>query len=554
MKFQTLVLCISLIIISLISLKFIHTEQLNRSLYHTTEEIDNEMNALLNGKCSGLLTQTLLRETKTAYNFNQDTINTFSKYLKYYTLTKPNNLKRPKIKIFILAGEHARELIAVELVLYFMKYICSNPKNIENILDTTEFRIIINSNPLGRQEVEAGNYCKRTNFNNIDLNRNWNIGWDTNEGNNGEQNPGSKPFSEVETTFTKDALEDFKPEVFLSIHSGVYGLFYPYASKMEEATYNISSIKTILSEVKSIFCQNCLIGQPSKLIGYKSPGNCMDYAYDVLKIPFSMAWEIYTNENVDDDDLIEIRKKEDNFANEINKANKTANNNTNIISEKINNTLNNINIDGNFNSANINGGSIGNSFGSNPNNGNFNNANGNNNNSNLNAYTDQFTANTNAINNMNIGMNNMQNIPTNMNNFNNGDNNYSNPQSSSPSSDSNSNNNSSYPDDITDFSIPSKLLDGPLSPENFISNDLSFLEIKVQSKLKSSLKSSLKSNMKLRSEIESIDSKNRDYTAEEKNTCLNLFNPNDRVGYEYIIGKWMKALVYMIKRVHNFYK
>jgi len=44
-----------------------------------------------------------------------------------------------------------------------------------------------------------------------------------------EEKPGSNPFSEIETQFVRDSVRSFKPLMFLSIHSGVFGLFYPYA-------------------------------------------------------------------------------------------------------------------------------------------------------------------------------------------------------------------------------------------------------------------------------------------------------------------------------------
>jgi hypothetical protein len=52
----------------------------------------------------------------------------------------------------------------------------------------------------------------------------------------------------------------------------------------------------VLNNVKSKFCSACQLGQPSKLIGYKSSGTCLDYIYDTYKVPYSLAWEIYSNE------------------------------------------------------------------------------------------------------------------------------------------------------------------------------------------------------------------------------------------------------------------
>ncbi len=81
--------------------------------------------------------------------------------------------------------------------------------------------------------MENGNYCTRTNDNKVDINRNWDIFWNKDILLN-DENPGDKPFSENETKFIRDAVKSFNPKLFLTIHSGVYGLYYPYAYLEEE--------------------------------------------------------------------------------------------------------------------------------------------------------------------------------------------------------------------------------------------------------------------------------------------------------------------------------
>lgn len=54
----------------------------------------------------------------------------------------------------------------------------------------------------------------------------------------------------------------------------------------------------ILTQLKKELCSACSVGDPPKILGYKASGSCMDYIYEKLKVPFSMAWEIYTNEKV----------------------------------------------------------------------------------------------------------------------------------------------------------------------------------------------------------------------------------------------------------------
>ena len=55
-------------------------------------------------------------------------------------------------------------------------------------------------------------------------------------------------------------------------------------------------LKGVLDEIKDKFCKSCEVGSASLKIGYQSSGTCLDYIYDKLNVPYSFAWEIYTNE------------------------------------------------------------------------------------------------------------------------------------------------------------------------------------------------------------------------------------------------------------------
>jgi hypothetical protein len=55
-------------------------------------------------------------------------------------------------------------------------------------------------------------------------------------------------------------------------------------------------MKSALNEIKNKFCSFCKLGSPSLLIGYKSSGTCLDYAFKKLNVPYAFAWEIFSNE------------------------------------------------------------------------------------------------------------------------------------------------------------------------------------------------------------------------------------------------------------------
>jgi hypothetical protein len=49
-----------------------------------------------------------------------------------------------------------------------------------------------------------------------------------------QTNSGPKPFSEPETQAVRDLLKEYKPNMYLSIHSGSAGLYTPHAYSMDE--------------------------------------------------------------------------------------------------------------------------------------------------------------------------------------------------------------------------------------------------------------------------------------------------------------------------------
>lgn len=256
------------------------------SFYHTTLQIDEELNNIH---------QNCLPNVNISIHSSSEI-----PLLKYYDITSSG--KNNKDNIFLLAGEHAREMISPELAYHFIKALCKD-KSYNELLKDNNFRIIVNANPNGRQKVEKGEYCYRTNANDVDLNRNWGYKWSNSTTGSDEENPGPYPFSEKETQFIKSALSSFNAKVFLSIHSGTYGLFHPYAysNKKIKKEDDLHHMINILKAIQSKYCKQCYVGSPAETLNYFSYGNCLDYAYDVLKIPYSFAWEIYSGETINEE-------------------------------------------------------------------------------------------------------------------------------------------------------------------------------------------------------------------------------------------------------------
>jgi hypothetical protein len=217
------------------------------------------------------------------------------------TIKHPN--VKPVNKNFYLFGEHARELISPESGLHLIKALCGETSladKARDVLQDSEFQIIVNGNPRSRSHVEQGDFCLRVNENGIDLNRNWDEEWaPVAEFDTVDTNPGPKAFSEPETQLFKKLVSDYRPTNFLTIHSGTRGMYMPWAYDMHHlAKRNQPEMMQILKTLDSKYCE-CPFGAAGKEVGYSCPGTCLDWVYDKLKTPYSFAFEIYIGPEYD---------------------------------------------------------------------------------------------------------------------------------------------------------------------------------------------------------------------------------------------------------------
>mmetsp|Transcript_46536 Transcript_46536/g.122906 ORF Transcript_46536/g.122906 Transcript_46536/m.122906 type:complete len:395 (-) Transcript_46536:48-1232(-) len=259
--------------------------------YHSTDEIHNELTRL-SSTCSSIMSMDTVEKSDPAGG---------SVSIDYVSVKKKDS--SPKNKMFMLFGEHARELISPESALHFLQTLCGETSvKPGNVLDNTEFQIVLNGNPNSRKKVEGGDYCLRVNQNGVDLNRNWDEKWDGSSAFGGpDTNPGSAPFSESETQIFRDLVTDYGPSTFLTVHSGTMGMYMPWAYDMEHlATRNNKNMRELLVNLDKQYCQ-CPYGAAGKEVGYSCPGTCLDYVYDKLNCSYSFAFEIYTGHMYRDD-------------------------------------------------------------------------------------------------------------------------------------------------------------------------------------------------------------------------------------------------------------
>lgn len=261
------------------------------NLYHTKEETFKILDYLSRGGCKNPMTRHSLQSD---INKNEEIV--------YYSLNgkTPSPSQKKTVMIF---GEHSRELLSSEQALFLIRQLCGDlhdfDKNtVDSILNINNIIIVPMVNVPGREKVEAGDYCWRTNENNIDLNRNWDSHWDGSL-KDSDQTPGSCPFSEWQTRSLKTLLTTVHPDIFISTHSGALGLYTPLAyKKIDFEKLSISDAKKLNSMVNLMkvlndkYCK-CKAGSIGNELWYLCPGTCLDYAYENLNIQYTFAFEIY---------------------------------------------------------------------------------------------------------------------------------------------------------------------------------------------------------------------------------------------------------------------
>jgi hypothetical protein len=257
--------------------------------YHSTDDIHRELVALA-GRCPSMQIRSVEGVGMDGSRRTIDVINVGASGVSVN-------------KNFMLFGEHARELISAESGLHFVKTLCGEThlsSKAASVLQSNEFEIVVNGNPGSRRSVELGNFCLRVNPNGVDLNRNWDEKWEPQPHlAPHDTNPGSAPFSEPETRVFKKLVENYKPSMFLTVHSGTKGMYMPWAYDMHHlAKRNQQEMMQILRDLDAEHCQ-CPFGAAGKEVGYACPGTCLDWVYDHLRAAYSFAFEIYTTKSHD---------------------------------------------------------------------------------------------------------------------------------------------------------------------------------------------------------------------------------------------------------------
>lgn len=217
---------------------------------------------------------------------------------------------KPPVRYALFFGEHGRELISAEVGMYLLKAFCGRAdvdadvrQRAQELLSHAEILVLPNVDESGRRYAEQHHYCQRGNYEGVDLNRNWGYKWG--EDLDGGNDKGARPFSEPESQIARDHLEAFKPDAFLSVHSGDRALWTPGAYDIDDtatkrqlgASWN--TLLSIASNVNDYTKCDCRVGAPGKVANVRHPGTSIDYAGLKMNVPYAMAWEIWLDQKRD---------------------------------------------------------------------------------------------------------------------------------------------------------------------------------------------------------------------------------------------------------------
>jgi hypothetical protein len=136
----------------------------------------------------------------------------------------------------------------------------------------------------------------------VDLNRNFKEAWDALDGNSDTLGAvdyrGPSAESEIETKALIKAGTEFKPMLYVDVHTGAFTQLTPYScnmTKLNDVTYNrheglVEHVQR--SQTEPFVHAKPTHGQGSLLL-YVATGTTMDFFYNTLGTPYAYTWETF---------------------------------------------------------------------------------------------------------------------------------------------------------------------------------------------------------------------------------------------------------------------
>tara|TARA_B100000749_G_scaffold107387_1_gene82180 strand:- start:531 stop:1871 length:1341 start_codon:yes stop_codon:yes gene_type:complete len=184
----------------------------------------------------------------------------------------------PKEKVYIDGGHHGNEHLGTELAFltaqfYIEGWIDGDVEAIE-VLQNTELHIMILLN------ADGNDADTRWNMNQVDLNRNYDHHWTTDE-----TASGSGPFSEPETRNNADYMNEFMvdADLYVTMHTGTWILAYPWGF-----TGEMPSDYELFEHIRDTIHETIDADLPVRNANagiYPTHGTSRDYGYGVMGFP-----------------------------------------------------------------------------------------------------------------------------------------------------------------------------------------------------------------------------------------------------------------------------
>ena len=209
-----------------------------------------------------------------------------------------------RLRALVLFGEHAREAITSEVALRVAALLGGGGGDdgaVEQRAASLRRRVDVALMPLvnvrGRRLFERGDFCRRGNARNVDLNRNWPTpDWGGREAEHAitDCEPGPAPLSEPETRSIAAWATRWRPDLFLCVHSGQLKLLTPLAHSFTPPRHHAAHQRVIgaLNRRLRAPLPSSSIGQASTSVGYVSRGTSLDWFYLQLNVSAAFAFEI----------------------------------------------------------------------------------------------------------------------------------------------------------------------------------------------------------------------------------------------------------------------
>jgi len=264
--------------------------------YHNNTQLYAEWEALATGSCSDRVK--LATEDTTVDGWD----------------LKTASFGTGKTKVMYVFGIHGREYLGAEVGLALMRRLCEkDDPRITKLLSDVTFKLFPLMNPSGRagnlpEKKISGEHdeecvLRRTNANQIDLNRNFDAHWGDGESTPGAVDyRGTAPQTEVETILLAKAGHEFQPDLYVDVHTGAFATLTPYSyTETDTDPEEMRALMSLLGHVKDsenfTFTSLPDAGQGSQLL-YVAMGTTMDYFFEEVGTPYAYTWETYDQERV----------------------------------------------------------------------------------------------------------------------------------------------------------------------------------------------------------------------------------------------------------------